>query len=158
MFWLVLSDAPARFFFTSLFGIGELFTNVLSSGLPLPAPGLSGSLFVSGLRGLGSGCAAERRLGEVVVRISLQPVPRIGCFLRLGWRGLLQPAVIHCRPDCGIPVLHGKIARIDVCFQKETLHLSTFAAFHSRLPCVTFTETIKHVPDFFYSLLKQSRK
>lgn len=148
MFWFVLSDAPARFF-TSLFGIGELFTNVLSSGLPLPAPGLSGSLFVSGLRGLGSGCTAERRLGEVVVRISLQPLPRIGCFLRLGWRGLLQPAVIHCRPDSGIPVLHGKIAHIEICFKKgKSLHLSAFAVFHSGLPCVTFTETIKAVPDF----------
>lgn len=115
LFWLVLSDAPARFS-TSLFGIGELFTNVLSSGLPLPAPGLSGSLFLSGLRGLGSGCAAERRLGEVVVRISLQSLPRIGRFLRLGWRGLLQPAVIHCGSDCGISILHGKISRIDITF------------------------------------------
>lgn len=84
------------------------FTNVLSSGLPLPAPGLSGSLFVSGLRGLGSGCPAERRLGEVVVWISLQPLSWIGCFLRLGRCGLLQSAVILHGSNCGICILHGK--------------------------------------------------
>lgn len=87
------------------------FTNVLSSGLPLPAPGLPCALFVSGIRGLGFGCPAERRLGPVVVRISLQPLSGIGCFLRFGRCGFLQPAVIFSRPNRRISIIHGKKRR-----------------------------------------------
>lgn len=83
-------------------------SNVLSSGLPLPASGLSGSLFVSGLRGFCSGCSAEWRLGEVVLWLSLQPLSWIGCFLRLGRCRLLQSAVILHGSNDGIPILHGK--------------------------------------------------
>lgn len=86
-------------------------TNVLSSGLPLPAPGLSSALFVSGIRGLGSGCPAKRRPGPVVLRISLQPLSRIGRFLRLGRCGLLQPTVVFGGPDRSIPIVHGKKRR-----------------------------------------------
>lgn len=102
--------APLRVFFPPFLESATYpaLTNVLSSGLPLPAPGLSGSLFVSGLRGLGSGCPAEWRLGEVVIWLSLQPLPRIGRFLRLGRCGLLQSAVILHGSDHGIPILHGK--------------------------------------------------
>lgn len=83
-------------------------TNVLSSGLPLPASGLAGSLLLSGLRSLGSGRPAQWGLGEVVLRLSLQSLPGIGCFLRLGWCRFLQSAVILHGSNCGIPILHGK--------------------------------------------------
>ena len=114
LFWLLLPVALVRLFF---FFLSSPFwnrrptpqrTNVLSSGLPLPAPGLPGSLFVSGVRGLGSGCPEERGPGAVVLRLSLQPLPGIGCFLRVGRRGLLQSAVILHGSDDGIPILHGK--------------------------------------------------
>lgn len=114
LFWLLLPDALRVF--SSLFFLESAtypaFTNVLSSGLPLPAPGLSGSLFVSGLRGLGSGCPAEWRLGEVVLWLSLQPLPWIGCFLRLGGCRLLQSTVILHGSNDGIPILHGKISHL----------------------------------------------
>lgn len=115
-FWLLLLVA-LRVVFSSFFlesATQRALTHVLSSGLPLPAPGLSGSLFVSGIRGLGSGCAAEWRLGEIVLWLSLQSLPWIGCFLRLGRCRLLQPAVILHRSNYGIPILHGKICHISI--------------------------------------------
>lgn len=102
------------FFFVCFFGISDLsLTNVLSSGLPLPAPGLSGSLFVSGLWGLCSGCSAQWGLGAVFLWLSIQPLPWIGCFLRLGWRRLFESAVVFYWSNDGIPILHGKINRFD---------------------------------------------
>lgn len=115
----VVARRPARFFLFLLDSATYLaLNNVLSSGLPLPAPGLSGSLFVSCLRGLGSGCPAERRLGEVVLWLSLQSLPWIGCFLRLCWCGLLQSSVILHGSNHGIPILHGKISRIHSWFNE----------------------------------------
>lgn len=83
-------------------------SNVLSSGLPLPAPGLPGSVFVSCLRGLGSG--AERRLGALLLGLSLQSVSRLGRVLRLGRRRrLLQSAAVLRGPFRGLPALHGNV-------------------------------------------------
>lgn len=75
--------------------------NVLSSGLPLPAPGLPGALLLS------AGRPEERGAGPVLVRFSVQPVPRICGVHRLGQR-VLQPSALFHRSSHGIPVLHGK--------------------------------------------------
>lgn len=75
--------------------------NVLSSGLPLPAPWLSGALLLS------AGRPEERGAGPVLLRFSVQPVPRICGVHRLGQR-ILQPSVLFHRSSHGIPVLHGK--------------------------------------------------
>lgn len=144
---VLLTHRLARFP-PALCGIGGLkptaHTDVLSSGLPLSAARLSCSLFVSGLRGLGSGSPAEWRLGEIVLWLSLQPLPWIGCFLRLGRCRLLQPTVILHGSNHGIPILHGKLFCLYVAF----IVLLVFFFSRFRTKCVVLFTSINALTIF----------
>lgn len=94
---LILSISP----FSAFPLLERNYNNVLSSGLPLPAPGLSGAVLLS------AGRPEEWGAGPVLVRFSVQPVPRISCIHSHGQR-ILQPSALLNRSGHGIPVLHGK--------------------------------------------------
>ena len=101
--------------FRGYFVRGAIFrADILPAGLPVPGARLAGALFVSGVRRVGAGGAAQRGAGAVGVGLGVQPLPRLRGLHRASGHRLRQPAAVlrrRRRRRRRLPVLHGNRAR-----------------------------------------------